>query len=375
MLNSGRRVVYFTCITFGVAYHISWCFQMNLKDMRVPAFIEPEALLLNLSLNYHSCVNNTQVPLNWCIDNEFRTPRFVGTDDVRPPKTIQRYSHKGYEACLGEKVVVFIGDSRVRYQFLNLAAYLKYRKFMRCGDYPSGYDKDETCFLIDESEMETWDWTRWYQESTKGVQDTPDQESLCDCYRPKRFSAEQTVENRYIHRKTQFGDIKLVYLQSFRNSIQIDKKFPPFSDSYFPNDSQCRVGECGKKNRTNAFEGNLNKTLWKGLPKLKATHAFVHVGWDDLPSVLSLLSCMLEEFQLQHPDIRVFLISHPYSYKAGSVTFDPRDLKCKCNVLDRFAMSKNAPRSWYWDKMHSLSILNEEFNHQLIEKICPISSM
>jgi hypothetical protein len=40
-------------------------------------------------------------------------------------------------------------------------------------------------------------------------------------------------------------------------------------------------------------------------------------------------------------------------------------------VLDRSVLSEGIPRGWYWDQYHVLSILNEEYNHQLVEKVCP----
>jgi len=373
-MNSSRKLTSActACIALCVTF-LTHAAHVKLKDVHASAVVEPKRFLMNLSLNYHSCVNNTQAPLNWCVDNEYSTPRFVGKI-VWPPRTLQHYSHTGYEACLVNKVVVFIGDSRVRFQYLYLAAYLKYRKFMKCQDYPAEYRKDETCFLINQKELKGKDWTTWYQQSTKKLEDESKQYSLCDCYRSEPLDPKTTYENRYIHRMTQFGNIKLVYLQSFENLIRIDKEFPPFSGSYFPTDSQCKVGECANENRTNAFEGNVKKTMWEVLPKLNATHAFVNLGWADRTKDLSFLSCILEEFEVQHPSIQVFLMSNPYPFNTNkpSRVFDPRKLQCRCNVIDRTTMSKTVPREWYWDNMHALSILNEEFNHQLIEAICPI---
>ena len=62
----------------------------------------------------------------------------------------QRYAHTK-RLALGAKNVVFIGDSRVRYQFMNLAAYLKYERFMKCADVTiNPADADEECFVINE---------------------------------------------------------------------------------------------------------------------------------------------------------------------------------------------------------------------------------
>ena len=75
---------------------------------------------------------------------------------------------------------------------------------------------------------------------------------------------------------------------------------------------------------------------------------------------------MIRDFERHYPHIKVFLIGHP----TGS--FDPTQLKCDINVLDRAVISKDVPAEWFQDSIHVLSILNEEFNHKMVEKICPI---
>ena len=64
-------------------------------------------------LDYDSCRNNTILPDYWCFDQD-QYPRYVGRDNW-PPRSIQHYTHQGYEKCLAGKNIVFIGDSRVRY--------------------------------------------------------------------------------------------------------------------------------------------------------------------------------------------------------------------------------------------------------------------
>jgi len=84
-------------------------------------------------LDYKSCVKDTIVPKKWCLDSE-SIPRYVGREEW-PPRTIQHYSHAGHEKCLANKTGVFIGDSRVRYQFMHLASFLQTQKRMKCEDY------------------------------------------------------------------------------------------------------------------------------------------------------------------------------------------------------------------------------------------------
>ena len=94
------------------------------------------------------------------------------------------------------------------------------------------------------------------------------------------------------------------------------------------------------------------------------------------------MKCMngAEEFMHKHPTIKLHLISHPPTVPNvpnPHKVFNPNKLKCK---VDRTTMNKNVPltsegsfyASWYYDSMHVISILNEEYNHQLVKKICPI---
>jgi hypothetical protein len=332
-------------------------------------------------LDYGTCTDNITVPNNWCIDND-QTPRYVGNIEW-PPRMIQHYTHEGYDKCLAEKTIVFIGDSRVRYQFMNLAAFLKFKRFMKCHDYininqePTHYDPE--CYLIDEK-MFRGSWISWYQQSTillDSNEEEYQQSGLCDCFRPsQRFIPKQTYENRYIKRSTRFGETNLIYLQNFENLIRLNQEYPPFSP-FLPTQKRCKPGECGSGNRTNAFEGDLNATLWNMLPRLNTTHAFVNLGWEHTARFQqqSDFSCVIREFERHFPDIKLFLISHPPRTNALDDPvhhFDATKLKCDANVLDRTIVNKNVPKVWYWDTQHVLSILNEEYNHQMVEKICPL---
>lgn len=387
--------------------------------------------VLSHPLDCNSCTNNSILPEYWCLDVN-HIPRYVaGTrkeilvDNNNnnanktqrwPPKMIQHYTHEGYDKCLGNKTVVFIGDSRVRYQYMHLARFLNTKKPLRCQDYeglpnlslnwtadnatePNWHDRfimpDPDCYLIDEKLFHGW--TAWYQQSTNmlnsntsslhnnesistAADKVEEQSSLCDCFRPVRFRPKSTFENRFIKRSTVYGTTNLIYLQNFENYISMNGQFPPYSSfdsKRMMGKGRCSVGECNDSSRNIAFQGNLNDTLWQILPRLNTTHAFVNLGWEHLfPfEMQSNFSCVIQEFERHHPDINIYLISHPPHVSALSnplVSFDATKLKCDIKVLDRTSMSKNVPSNWYWDGLHVLSILNEEYNHQLVEKICPI---
>ena len=81
-----------------------------------------------------------KLPEGWCLSNESNMPFYVGHEPknaaTRSTRSfVRHYNHKGYERCLANKTVVFIGDSRVRYQFMYLASYLSSKKHMKCKDY------------------------------------------------------------------------------------------------------------------------------------------------------------------------------------------------------------------------------------------------
>lgn len=151
--------------------------------------------------------------------------------------------------------------------------------------------------------------------------------------------------------------------------------FPPFSP-FRGAPNRCTPGDCHAGNRNNTAM-DVNTTMWEILPLLNTTHVFVNLGWEHLfgMSQQSKFSCGFKSFERHHPDIQTFLISHPPEKKTldnPSIKFNESNLECDVNVLDRTSVNKNVPAGWYWDNLHVLSILNEEYNHRLIEKICPL---
>lgn len=335
--------------------------------------------LESLSLDYGTCTNNSIVPENWCLDSH-QTPRYVGNEGGKPSSVIQHYTHTGYEKCLAGKTVVLIGDSRVRYQFMHLAGYLASNKKMGCQDQQQTPDPE--CYLIDHEHQErvkrgdmgNEGWTSWYKKSTAMLQGYDDTTSLCDCYRPTGQPI-KGYENRFIKKTTPFGEINLIFLQSYANRVRMNTQYPPFS-SFTTEENRCKTGECGPGNRTDGFDGNVTETLWNILPRLNATHAFVNLGWEAIYGfeAQSDFSCEMQEFERQHPSTQLYLMSHPPPKSVIDnplASFDAKKLKCDVGVLDRSITNKNVPHSWYWDFLHVLSILNEEYNHLLVEKICP----
>lgn len=204
-------------------------------------------------------------------------------------------------------------------------------------------------------------------------------QSLCDCYRPAKFDQVQgpklSYENRFV--KLNEGEINLVYLMNLVDRVRLNEGYPPFL-SYDVNDERCKTGECDNGHWTNAFVGDTNATMWEILPRLNATHAFVSLGWPDpFPfKAQSDFACKMERFMREHLNVKLSLITHPPKYEERKKkSFDSDKLKCDVDVLDRSALSLSVPPSWYWDNMHVLLILNQEYNHRVVESICPIPTL
>lgn len=328
-----------------------------------------------------SCKPNDKLPTEWCMD-EKGTPRYVGLTNLNGSSSIEikRYNHKGFEQCLANKTIVFIGDSRVRYQLMNLAGFLKKSSFMKCRDYENvtAKESDTDCYLIKRKSSRRNDWTTYYKESTIMLNSKDDQQlSLCDCYREEPFVPATTIENRFIKRKTASGVVNLIYLQNFVDAIQMNQDYPPYSSFWSNSTDRCKPGECSPENRTVIFTGDTNNTLWGVLPRLNATHAFVSQGWEEGRSADT--SCTIQTFQDHHPNIEMYLIGHPAvkdprrRYRSSTSTwFYENKLECKVRLFDRQTMCKDVSVTWFTDGLHVLSILNEEFNHRLIETICPM---
>ena len=137
--------------------------------------------------------------------------------------------------------------------------------------------------------------------------------------------------------------------------------YPPFSNITGPSEC-CEPGQSAKQNRTDAFSGSVNETIWNILPLFNTTHAFVNLGWEISFSFQdqSKLSCDLRRFEKVYTNITLYLITHPPTMRNTidpTLAFDATKLECDCNLLDRSVLSAGIPRGWYWDQGHVLSIL------------------
>ena len=329
-----------------------------------------------LLVNNVRCTPSRSLPDGWCLDDE-QMPRYFGDQGLRSDGTLTYHTHAGYHRCLANKNILFIGDSRVRYQYMHLASFLKSGgAFMRCSD--TSPVADEECYLIHEKmyshRLSSDGWKLWYQNTTKMLNEEGLQASICDCDRPLDSFPSFTHENRFTTTRTPYGYVNLIYLQSYQDLIRIHRGFPPFAAGPgFTTEPPCVPGYCDSLD--DAYVGNLTSTLDTLIPLLGVTHAFVNLGWEHLypafPSQ-SELSCDLLEVQTRHPGVRIHLISHPPQRKRRNIKHPTYELlKCGVDVLDRTSLTYQVPKRWYWDENHVLGVLNREYNHLLVNKVCP----
>lgn len=363
----------------------------SVVDQSQPSQMAPTTHSCNCGFNFSSIAPH-RLPDGWCLDDE-KVPRYLGGGDEQngtERNVVKHCNHNGCERCLANKTVVFVGDSRVRYQFNHLANFLVSKKRMECQDLiETQHNKglslsDESCFVIDHEhhlKMDKMAWNEWHSQSTAMLTKHGEQMALCDCFRNVPFTPNDTFENRFIRRQTPHGTVNLVCLQNFRDLVRIDQEFPPFAPFGFSKhpSARCVPGSCGLVNRTDAFSGNVNETLWTILPLLNATHAFVSLGWPESGKGFKKdkkLSCVIQDFEAHHPHTKVEIITHvPGKFgRQRPGMCDAKKLDCpSVGVFNRWDVAQGVPKFWCWDNLHVLGILNEAFNHKLLERICPIN--
>lgn len=382
---------------FSISYY-----KQQLKELYSPQPTSEKKQRTRMSVRRVLNCNIPTLPRGWCFDEDDSVPRYVGKTDQESQKEEFYYSHEEFDECLANKTIVMIGDSRVRYQFLHLLDFLKEGNWMKCSDSKlynlNITEASERCYFINHDEYSELGgkWSGWFSSTSANLiqrnqgdnTQGPSMTHICDCYRaPGDFDTAKITENRYVQRMTSFGRARLVYIQLFDDTdARMDRLHPPFSPHWGFDDApaaRCAPGDCGPENRKDAFQGHLQSIIHGIVPSLHATHVFANLGWDHIfgPNAQASLACQFEDLNRQ-PNIQTkyYMITHPRWQKGFNKSYfwDPTNMEnFECQnppVLDRSTMSIGVPKEWYWNGPHALGILNEEFNHQMIKKICPFES-
>ena len=146
----------------------------------------------------------------------------------------------------------------------------------------------------------------------------------------------------------------MTYLENFADKIRFHEGFPPYGDH---GRAPCDPGSEGC-NKPAKYAFNTSDAITNVLPLLKATHVFAQTGW-----MQKDIGCALAEIERTR-GIRGFYITHTNTQMSAT----PK-LGCgltSSRVLDRVAATPPPyPRTWFWDNLHVLSILNEHYNDML----------
>jgi len=230
-------------------------------------------------------------------------------------------------------------------------------------------------------------WLTWSAASlTRG-----NASELCDCYRPNggRSPPDQWFENRFFRQRSAYGVIRVTFLFSVEDEVRFNKGFPPYG--YYGR--ACKAGSrhmavkrgakspgrstrsaanatppardafapsepagCGKKKHV----FNTTDAISKVVPLLNATHLFAQTGW-----LQKDIGCALAELEQRH-GIKGFYMTHPNALLSPTPA-----LGCglgASRILDR-VVAAPYPLTWFWDKLHALSILNRHFNELLLRAV------
>ena len=147
-----------------------------------------------------------------------------------------------------------------------------------------------------------------------------------------------------------------LYLENFADKIRFHESFPPYGYDGVRR-ALCHPGSKGCKTATK-YAFNTSDAITNVLPLLNATHVFAQTGW-----MQKDIGCALAEIERTR-GIRGFYITHTNTQMSAT----PK-LGCgltSSRVLDRVAATPPPyPRTWFWDNLHVLSILNEHYNDML----------
>jgi hypothetical protein len=342
----------------------------------------------------NDCVSSgkNQIAPSWCLDTS-GTARYVGSTSASSNAndasihrikngTVAEKKYRnwlGFKKCLANKHIVLIGDSRVRYQYMNLAHFLTTGQWMKCKDYKSltaavNYTLSPRCYLIDHERGgpgKSRSWNDWYSKSNEDLQQNTTQQELCDCHRIQNpFKTQTTNENRYLRRHTPFGLVQVTYIQNFVDKLQFHAEFPPFSDVSTTNGTDVRRCKPGNCSHPFSNVSDTKTALLEVVPLLRPTHVFASTGWAHNLNDPGF-GCALDTFRSQNPSVEAaFVITHPMLARSEGPKPTVPEQGCNSSFLDRITPTIGVPASWFWDTKHLLSIVNQEFNHMMLDKIC-----
>jgi hypothetical protein len=259
--------------------------------------------------------------------------------------------------CLSKKHVLMIGDSRTRFQYTTLATKLTHDEFPRCKEGSSNL-QNEYCQAVTTLDG----WTPFYIWSNQ-IFNAHDSTEKCYCYRDKN-DLQRARENRFLSVSTPFGNITITYLQTYSNQTFLETTFPPLSNG----EPSCISGYCNpsaphrREVQFSAFSA-LSENYSKFVPTV--THAFVTTGWTQMD-----IGCSLKDFETQ-TKIKTWMISGPHPRGGRIIPQNPPTQGCNQRIFDRTSITKHLTPEFYVDLIHVATSVNEEYNHFMLDELCP----
>lgn len=295
------------------------------------------------------CKSGTLLPSGWCVEETAEKWRFVN-------RTYWRRTIKGISKCLANKHVVFIGDSRTRFQYLSLANAVARGVFPQCVE---GLNK--TMIDCEMAGRKMGNWNHFYQVTNTILNERKNETELCYCYRGQGW--DRVRENRNFVSPSNFGPIHITYLNSVINMISFDPWFPPFTN-YSNNTNHCLPGTC--RDRPNEVNLTAGQTLTEILPRFnpKVTHVFASGGWKTYD-----IGCDIVRVEKEY-GIKAFFMSTPRNFKLPWNGSDAETQSCSPPIFDRTSMTIDPPPHLYRDPIHPYASMNEEYNMFLLDAIC-----
>ena len=313
------------------------------------------------SLKYLSSEIPENSSVRWGVSSEDNSSPHVGLEGC----DIYRYTHKQVLARLTDKVIVFVGDSVTRYQYLSLAL------FIETGQWPLLNGSDTSNPINEKS------WGSW-KDFFKGTNVALNGHEHCDCYCKEIIEIpslpeflKNWVENRYYHHHHS----TIVYI-AFAHEPSIPNMKGHVEFPYGGNESLCSPGAC------------LPPVDWQ----LSLPTAFNLIVAPLQPDLIVLNSGLWStsnewsEIELR----RVFANGKAALRRGGSAlwktTTQKRDynmttrdekatvaaLEAGWGILDAYALTKNLPPEAYWDTLHFNAYVYRELNMVMLNLVATL---
>jgi len=318
---------------------------------------------------------------SWCLDTQgiWRYSKDAKSSHFR------RRTSEGIARCLANKHILFIGDSRTRYQYLSLANVLAHRVFPRAKESISNRSRSNRFHGL---MRKTSDLNKFFRLSNRLLR-TDSSEEMCNCYfvdpgtnemmtspgaakvtntNNGGAAAHEPRENRFFTAQTEYGKVHLTYIISHLDSCRLDLGYPPFNLA----DPFCEVGNCATSaieqevsfNNVSGCLRNLTREFERriGTP---ITHAFVTTGWGHKDIGCAVVENAVESF------VQSWVMTPPVHLVPKSMLIEtPSSQSCDVPIFDRWNVTDVGMRDLYFDNVHPWSSANEEFNHMLLDLVC-----